>query len=242
MKALIGASAAVALGLGSAVAGGVSANAAPAKPVLVADQFAKYSTSSSWTDGQNFGPWQVVFAGYGSVSVPAQRPRSIRLAPAAASDPGQTHAALVVSKKQLKNRCISVISRLKTHAQLRTGTPANPWETGWLIWDYTDNDHFSYLALKTNGWELGKRDPAYPGGQRFLATGDSPASAVGQWRTARIKRIASADGTSSTTHAYISGVRVTTFVDAERPYRAGKVGMYTEDAAVDVDYLRANRC
>ena len=50
------------------------------------------------------------------------------------------------------------------------------------MWDYTDNNHFSYLALKTNGWELGKRDPAYPGGQRFLATGSDSPTQIGQWR------------------------------------------------------------
>jgi len=41
---------------------------------------------------------------------------------------------------------------------------------------------------------------------------------------------------------FISGVKVSKFVDTERPYRVGKVGMYTEDAAVDFDYLRAGRC
>lgn len=242
MKPLAAAGLVLALGISTLALGTVGAAAAPNEKMLINDQFSKYPASSGWTDGQSFGPWNVVFAGYGAVSTPASRPRVVRLAPATASAPEQTHAAMVVSQKSLAKQCINVTSRFVTQQQLRTGSAPNPWETGWLVWDYADNDHFTYLALKTNGWELGKRDPAYPGGQRFLATGTSYATAVGQWRTTRVKRVVSSDKLSSTTHVFISGAKVAKFVDTERPYRAGKVGMYSEDAVVDFDYLRVNRC
>lgn len=242
MKRLLGAGCVMAVGVATLAVGTVSAAALPSKKPLLNDQFSGYPTGRTWTDGQTLGPWNVAFAGYGAVSVGPERPRAIRLAPAAATSENQTHAALVVSRRTVTKRCVNVSSRLVTRAQLRTGSNPNPWESGWLVWDYTDNDHFSYLALKTNGWELGKRDPAYPGGQRFLATGANPATAVGKWRTTRIKRVASADGTKATLHVFISGRKVARFVDTERPYRAGKIGMYTEDAIVDFDYLRATRC
>src|SRR4051794_23738226 len=94
----------------------------------------------------------------------------LSLAPAAATSIGETHAALAVSQAALSGD-FTYSAQVLTDQQLRTGGPANPWETAWMVWDYTDNDHFYYFALKTNGWELGKRDPSYPGGQRFLATG-----------------------------------------------------------------------
>src|SRR5699024_10353258 len=66
-----------------------------------------------------------------------------------------------------------------TEQQIRHGTP-NPWEVGWVLWNYSDTDHFYALALKPNGWEITKQDPAYRGGQRFLHTGSKPAFPFGR--------------------------------------------------------------
>ena len=209
---------------------------------LINDQFGSLTSGSTWTDGQTLGRWQVVFAGYGAVSKPATRPHVLRLSPTRAQSAGETHAALVVSRKSFANRCLDVKTRVIVREQLRVGSAPTPWETAWLIWDYLDNEHFSYLAIKTNGWELGKRDPAYPGGQRFLATGEAPATAAGQWRAARIKRTASADGLRSTIRAFVGGVNVATFRDTEWPYVSGRLGMYVEDATADFDKIVAKRC
>ena len=219
-----------------------AATKASSKKILVNEQFGSLDSDSTWTDGQTLGRWQVVFAGFGSVTRPATRPRSLRLSPARAQSAGETHAALVVSRKSFANRCLDVRTRVIVREQLRAGSTPNPWETAWLVWDYLDNEHFSYLAIKTNGWELGKRDPAYPGGQRFLATGETPTTAAGQWRTARIKRTASADGLRSTVRAFVGGVNVATFRDTERPYVSGKLGMYVEDATADFDKIVASSC
>lgn len=209
---------------------------------LINEQFGSLDSGATWTDGQTLGRWQVVFAGYGAVSKPATRPHSLRLSPARAQSAEETHAALVVSRRSFSNRCLDVRTRVIVREQLRAGSAPNPWETAWLVWDYLDNEHFSYLAIKTNGWELGKRDPAYSGGQRFLATGDAPATAAGQWRNAHIKRTASADGLRSTIRAFVGGVNIATFGDTERPYFSGKLGMYVEDATADFDKIVAKRC
>ena len=180
---------------------------------LINDQFGSLTSGSTWTDGQTLGRWQVVFAGYGAVSKPATRPHVLRLSPTRAQSAGETHAALVVSRKSFANRCLDVKTRVIVREQLRVGSAPNPWETAWLIWDYLDNDHFSYLAIKTNGW-----------------------------RAARIKRTASADGLRSTIRAFVGGVNVATFRDTERPYVSGRLGMYVEDATADFDKIVAKRC
>lgn len=186
--------------------------------------------AATLTDGQTYGAWNVVFAGYGSVEATGSgSTTSLRLAPKAATAPENTHAALVVSTRSYTG--VALKTRVTLNKQLRVNSAANPWETGWLLTRYTDNDHFYYLALKTNGWELGKRDPAYPGGQRFLATGDSPRAAVGSSQTAtlRVK--------GKTLTVTIGGTRVASFTDNERPYTSGKVGFYTEDADVTFDRI-----
>jgi hypothetical protein len=42
-----------------------------------------------------------------------------------------------------------------TERRLR-GDRANPWDAAWLVWRYTDDQHFYYLVLKPDGFELGK--------------------------------------------------------------------------------------
>lgn len=188
------------------------------------------AAAATLTEGGGTGNWSVVFTGYGSVTATGSGSRlALRLRPAASARADETHAALVVSNSSYTTARLK--TRVTLNEQLRTGTEPNPWETGWLVTRYTDNDHFYYLALKTNGWELGKRDPAYPGGQRFLVTGDSPRAAVGDPQTAQL----SAKGNTLTVK--IDGSTVATFTDGQRPYQSGRVGMYTEDADATFDRI-----
>lgn len=187
--------------------------------------FERLSPSPCLADGASVGVWAVVFGGYGCVRPEAQDAESwFALAPGAVGQPDSTRASLVVGPRQRSAFRLSL--RLVADRPLRTGSPPNPWETAWVVWDYTDNDHFYYAILKPNGWEVGKRDPAYPGGQRFLATGTSPLYPMGPWYHVVIERA------SGRTSLSADGVTLTTFVDRERPYTRGRIGFYTEDAAV----------
>jgi len=152
----------------------------------------------------------------------------LSLAPAAATSAAETHAALVVSQAALSGD-FTYSAQVLTDQQLRTGSAANPWETAWMVWDYTDNDHFYYFALKTNGWELGKRDPSYPGGQRFLATGSDVSFALKTWYGFSVIQA------GSTMTISVDGRQIVSFTDQERPYGGGRVGLYSEDARVYLD-------
>lgn len=179
----------------------------------------------TYTDGDTVGSWQVVWAGYGSVSV-SNGAKTFALAPQAVADPAATSSALVVSTPAAPAKA-TLQATVVTTEQLRQNTAPNTWETAWLVFNYTDPEHFYYVALKTNGWELGKRDPAYPGGQRFLATGDSHAAQLGTAQQVTVQT----DGNQMTVS--IDGDQVTSLQDNENPYLGGKAGMYTEDAAVE---------
>jgi hypothetical protein len=155
----------------------------------------------------------------------------LRLTPGAAAAPGETHAALVLGPAVAGSFAYHV--RLRTVEQLRRGAPPGPWEVAWVVWHYTDDAHFYYFVAKPNGWELGKRDPAYPGGQRFLATGTDPVRRPGAWLEVTVVQEAGAR-----LAVLLDGRPVTTVVDAERPYPAGRVGLYTEDASVEIDHVQ----
>jgi hypothetical protein len=209
-----------------------SASAAEAS-ILLNQDFQALPTGKTWSDGSVHGDLKSQFNGYGSVGVVRSRGKVLSLEPKVATKPSVTHAALVTSTEKYKD--IQLTVRQKTVKQLRDGSQPNTWETAWTVWHYTDNTHFYYLILKPNGWELGKADPKYPGAQRFLATGTSAKFPVGSWNTVEIRQEGNAIDVT------VDGQHLTHFVDNERPYTGGSVGMYCEDARVFFDDLSVEK-
>ncbi|WP_157642470.1 hypothetical protein [Burkholderia ubonensis] len=153
---------------------------------------------------------------------------ALLLEPMVSTDPGTTHAALVLTSQAWTGR-YELAADLTLAAQLRTGSAPNPWETGWLLWNYQDDQHFYAFALQTNGWVLSKEDPAYPGAQRFLSSGSTPFAQPGVKHRIDIWT----DGGS--TQIYIDNSLVCSYTDAIAPYSSGRAGFYCEDSRVLVD-------
>ncbi|MEX5711514.1 family 16 glycoside hydrolase [Parafrankia sp. FMc6] len=178
-----------------------------------------------WRDGTRHGPWLAVFDGYGRTTGQLEAGGLvITLAPRTADAPERTHAGLVVSSEHYGD--VRFTTQVRTVRQLRHGTPA-PWEVGWVLWNYTDPAHFYAFALKPNGWELSKQDPAYPGGQRFLASGPAPRARLGSWHTVEVIHDRDSMAVS------VDGVPTVRMQDTERPYVSGAVGLYCEDSVVE---------
>jgi hypothetical protein len=180
----------------------------------------------SWVEGQTCDGFRLVYSGFGTAREAAGG--GFELSPAAASRPGETHAALAL--RAAPAGAIDISATLRTVQQLRRPDP-NPWEVAWLVWRYTDDSHFYSLVLKPNGWEIGKEDPAYPGQQRFLATGHAPVFPVGGSYTVRVRQ------SGASIHVDLPG-RSVSVRDDERPYTAGGLGLYTEDATVQFTDVR----
>ncbi len=149
------------------------------------------------------------------------------LNPMASTKPDETHAALVVSQRDFSDVVFS--ADFETIEQLRQNTPPNAWESAWAVFHYANNTQFYYVSFKPNGWELGKADAAYPGAQRYLATGSDMPSPVGTVHRFEIRT----NGPQITVS--LDGKLLTTFTDSERPYLSGKIGFYSEDAKVGFD-------
>lgn len=187
------------------------------------DGFSTIPAGTTLTPGTRYGNWMPAWNGFGSITRVTDGQAALQLEPETATTPGETHSALVTSVPSFGNTDLTM--SVRTVSQLRQGSAPNPWEVGWALWHYTDNSHFYYLALKPNGWELGKEDPAYPGNQRFLATGGR-SFAVGSWHQIHVTQIA------GTVTVSADGLVLTTFVDGERPYLSGSIGLYCEDSLV----------
>ena len=183
------------------------------------------------TQGEDFGAWTVRFDGYGCVAVGGQgRLASLEMGPKAAQKDYMTHAPLVLGP-QYGSRMV-MHTRFETTAQLRNGTP-NPWEVGWVIWQYTNDERFYYFIPKPNGWEVGKRDPAYPGGQRFLGSGSERTFPIGHTYGVTIVQV------DEMIAVFVDGQEIVRLRDEESPYRKGRIGIYAEDATVKVHSVRA---
>jgi hypothetical protein len=177
--------------------------------------------ATSWTDGATHDGWHGDFTGFGTMT--RDLAGDVHLAPAASTNPGETHASLLTSVASYGD--LEVTTDVTTVGQLRTGSAPNAWEVAWLLWHHSDNTHFYYVALKPNGFELGKEDPAYPGAQRFLVT-DTAGYAVGSTHRVRVNQV----GAHLT--VWVDDVLKADVTDDERPYVAGHVGLYDEDSAV----------
>lgn len=207
-------------GVGQAQANG------PAERLFV-DRFERFNDGVTWDDGYYNGAWRTVFTGYGKVGIGVDGSKVIRQRPMASTAYNETHASLVVSTERFGD--VDLRARMRTVRQLRQNDAPKMWETAWLLWHYADNKHFYYLVLKPNGWELGKEDPAYPGAQRFLATGSERKFPVGRWYEVRVVHV----GNQVT--VFVDGEELVRFTDTERPYRGGAIGLYNEDAEVVFD-------
>ncbi|RAX23114.1 hypothetical protein DRB06_02870 [Actinomyces sp. Z5] len=180
----------------------------------------------------NCTAWDLVFDGYGSASCSG---KTVSLRPASASAADETHAGLAVSREVsvAPGRVTTFEANMFTRRQLRRGSTPNPWEVAWLIWSYQDNDHFYALVLKPNGWEVSKQNPAYPGKQQFLASGNTPRFAVGREHHVDITIDTTASG-KMTAAITVDGEHLVSVTDTDYPYRSGTAAAYTEDADVDV--------
>ncbi len=166
-----------------------------------------------------------------SLEVGRNEPKVLSLRPTAAQQPENTHSALFVTRKTHSGD-VDFKGRVRTVRQLRVGSPPNPWESAWLVWHYQGPHHFYYLAVKPNGWELGKADPEYVGQQRFLDSGETEFP-IGAWHDFEIEQ------RGDTVTVRLNGTQITKFRDRERPYFSGKVGIYAEDSEIQLTDVTA---
>lgn len=172
--------------------------------------------------------YDVVYDGYGEVACSRGE---VTLHPAAASAAGETHAALVVTPYGTTAQADPQVltATTSTAQQLRQGEP-NPWEVGWLLWNYKDPARFYALVLKPNGWEVSKQDAAYPGSQRFLASGSDRVFEVGT--SHEIEVTLTSSGSALRMEIVVDGEHLATVTDSESPYTSGSLALYCEDAVV----------
>jgi hypothetical protein len=150
----------------------------------------------------------------------------VTLASQAPVAPAETHSALITTKRTWQDSTVSFTT--STLQQLRRNTAPNVWEVGWVMFRFTDLENYYWFMLKTNGFELGKKQGSDT--QIFLATGDLPALKLGQQRRIQVKT------QGPRIQVFVDGAKLVDYVD-RNPLGAGSVGLYEEDSQVRFDGL-----
>lgn len=204
---------------------------------LTTEPFTSYPIQE-WTEGNTYGAYKAIFNSNGPHGIidGGAGNRVVRQQPEYI--PGDTRASLAVSTAYYKN--VDVTMRMKTVSQNRPTTP-NAWERAWAVTAYTSNDWFYYVCLKINGLEVGKRDPAYAGGQRFLPWYQTTNYPLNTWHKVRMRLTEVPTGTKievwvdDVLQKANSGAVDDYYIDTERPLNFGAIGFYNEDALVHFD-------
>jgi hypothetical protein len=163
--------------------------------------------------------FEEVWDGYGSI----ERQGDLwALTPKVSTEENETHSAFVLSKERYFCRTLQV--EVTNIRQLRKNDPPNPWEVGWVVFGAKDERDFWYAILKTNGMEIGTFDHDI---QNFKATSETPVAEIGETYTYNIQ---------FNPHA------IAFWVDGGHKLRVpgtprGRIGFYTEDAAVQFRLL-----
>jgi hypothetical protein len=150
---------------------------------------------------------------------------AVTLASAVPTAPGETHSALITTKKTWRDSTISF--NTTTLNQLRLGSAPNTWEVGWVMFRFRDLANYYYFMVKTNGFELGKKQGS--DAQIFLATGDLPRLTLNRSHavTLRVQ--------GARIQVTVDGNQVVDFTDPHPLAGAGSVGLYEEDSQVRFD-------
>jgi hypothetical protein len=145
------------------------------------------------------------------------------------TSPDETHSALLTRSGTWGVQTFRYTAT--TLAQLRQGSPPNPWEVAWTMFHFRDLQDYYYFILKPNGFELGKKQGSDQ--QIFLVTGDLPAAAVGQTRRIQVQ----AQGPRI--QVFVDGSKIVDYVDPQ-PLGNGSVGLYEEDSQALFNSLSIN--
>lgn len=183
-------------------------------------------------------PWgTVIYDGYGSVTWNVSR-KQLMMKPLAATQPYETHAALVVSTKTLKQP-FQLSYTMKTIKQLRTGSAPNPWETGWAVFGYKNDGKFKYTILKPQGYGIEIGESLLSDAQNFLYT--SPLNQdffpIGKNYSVVIT------AQNNIVTIMVNSKRYASYTMSNKDLLTadGQFGFYTEDAEVQVSNIVAKQ-
>lgn len=175
--------------------------------------------------------WDIAYAGRGTITFGP--PGLVTLDSGAPAAPNLTHGALVLSRREFPAGGYEVEVDYLLSAQLRPTAP-NPWETFWLFFSYqpgVTGKTTNYAVVKPNGLEAGKAWGWID--QSFALTLEEPRLGPGTRARLRVKVLPWGGARIFFQDRYVGEVPVEKLF-----HQAGRLGLYVEDARVQVTSVR----
>lgn len=133
------------------------------------------------------GKWHIKYLGYGYAKTVKDLDGNSRLEISPKLDDGKEHAVQMYSTKTFTGiHCKARVRLDKQRAFTYETGQSHPqmWDTFWFMLAHVDSTTHIYFNLKTNGWEIGKKDNDHPASeelQEYITQGSTPAAVIGQW-------------------------------------------------------------
>lgn len=210
------------------------------------------SGTYSFTDGGTSpnGKWKNKFLSSGTSGVRVSSGGSLNgvpvmwLTPQVATSSGLTFS-VVNYLATATYQDFELTCKMRTIAQIRTGSAPNSWEVAWLIWrvgDIAGQMGYYFTIKASGGCEFGKSDNKEGSVANYvLSTPGGPNATMGQWYSVKIR-------VQGNRHqCYVDGSLIVDYTDinavfAPSPSRqiqkGGTITVYCEDANVEFSDIR----
>lgn len=172
--------------------------------------------------------WINQYPNSGKVSF-QEKKNMISMTPKTALVSATTHASLVLSKFDIKSENFDIIVDYKNERALRKKNP-NPWEVFWLFFNYVPGPHHTkttnYVIAKPNGLEVGRAAKEID--QAYVKTSEQVSAKFNQWHRLRVQK------QGEIVKFYFDGIYILEVSTSVLFTAHGRIGLYSEDAAVTV--------
>lgn len=150
----------------------------------------------------------------------------------AVSSSEKTHSDLKLLPQIHPSSNFKIELEFRIEKQHRTPTP-NAWETFWLFWSYLSTGdglkETNYVAFKTNGIEIGTAFDSH--GQRFIWTAADPKIQINKWQKILFTK------KNKSYFLQINDQNIPIDSLSNLYHFPGRIGLYTEDAKVQIRNL-----
>lgn len=176
--------------------------------------------------------FSVVYDGYGDVTY---KNNLLKYWPKTSTKPNETHATLVLIKQTINQgyKNFNLKFTAKVEKQLRLNSPANTWETMWVLFNFVgdggEDESGNYFCHKTNGCEMGSFINM---DQEYYATNNLMPCKIGQYYNYEVIKD---DHIFSFKINNKIVIKYPTYIMDQTPLNdLGSIGFYCEDAKIVV--------
>lgn len=190
------------------------------------------------------GKWQVKYLGYGYAKTVTDPDGSNRLEVSPKLDDGKEHAVAILSTKTFTGIHGKFAVRLDAQRRFTfENGQSHPqaWDTFWAMLAHVNDTTHIYFNIKTNGWEIGKKDNDHPASeelQEYIMQGNLPLAILGDWYIVEFWVVPVKSVGRLRIKVIVNGKVLADLLDNQKSQRNGTISSSTSDFFLNSDQKR----